>query len=257
MTTHRFQVVVPNPTPARVVAHLRLEGAGATRGVPLDLPEGDLEVERAVICLDPCDDGGEKAIDLDLEAGGSRQVYVVIDATGDKGVARFNLVDEREGAEPGGVMLAVVQGLEPYPGTVVEARNPCPLIIAEAPWWLPAGSEVSDPRPGGPIPVGEWVELIVLVANTTLETLEDATVYLEHLGRSQARFQSTLWNLGSFEPGATFPAVWRIRGERWMTGSAVASVVVESRGTEAIRLMPQLDFGSARHDGDYFVERTG
>ena len=253
MTIHRFTVNVPNPTPTAVTATLRLEPVDVADLGPLalDVPKGDLEIRNASLSLDPCADEGERGLKLRLDPLSSVDVHVRFDTgtTGVPGFAAVHLVDRRRGRkEAGGVTLAVVDGLVESPGVVIDPPNPSPIQLAGDVWWVPAGSEPDDPPPGGPIPVGYEVDLVAPITNPTGGRLEEVVVYLEHLGRSQAEFSPTTWNIGGLDPGAVFLATWRIHPNGWTVGSSYASIVAVSQKTDPVRLATRVDLGE--RDGD-------
>jgi len=178
---------------------------------------------------------------LDPQTGAD--VHVTIDAVGSNGVAAMHLVDRRDGEIVGGVTLLVGGNSINVSTTPGEARNPCPLTLGEAPFWLPPGDEPGVTRRTGPIPAGYDVDVIVWVMNETEATLGDATAYLEHLDGADAEFRPAIWNLGSFEPGARFPLRWRVRGGDRAAGDWIASIVVAANGYDPIRLRPTVSFG--------------
>lgn len=170
-------------------------------------------------------------------------VRVSIATIGAKGVAAMRLVDVRDGRVVGGVTIVVLEGVVEPVGHPIPAENPCPILLTEEPFWLPAPAEPNARRLGGPLPAGSDVKLVAWLTNPTKEPLEDATAYLEHLGGADAEFRPATWNLGSFEPGATFPATWLVRAQPSTSGSWTSSIVVESKGFEPIRLRHPIAFG--------------
>jgi hypothetical protein len=264
---HRFAINVPNGTDRPALASLRLEPVSVAdlADFALDVPSTELKIRSACLSLDDCPprrpfwlrfvefvsfrrfghrwDDGCKRLEIELEPQSAVDVHVAIKSAGREGVVAINLVDRREGRVAGGVTLLVIEGHPESAGQHIEAKNPCPVVLADEPNWLPPGSEPDDDPTGGPIPMGYEVDLVAWITNPTQEVLAETTAYLEHLGSSQATFVPTTWNVGDFEPGARFPLVWRIQTDGSTSGSAAISIVAASIGTDPIRLAGRIELG--------------
>ena len=180
---------------------------------------------------------------IQLDPRSAADVRISIDVGGTKGAAAMHLVDRRGGKVVGGVTLLVVEGAMQSPSGTIPAPNPCPMTFVDDPFWIPLGAAPDSPRYPGPIPSGFDVDLLAWIKNGTEEPLADATAYLEHLGGA-AEFQPSTWNLGEFEPGATFPLRWRLHPRAGTSGTWDASIVVAAKGFDPTRLRPTLSFGS-------------
>ena len=271
MPIREFLVNVPNPTDNAVAPTLRLERVpdSQLRALGYDLPPGELKIRSTRIrtnassstlagCLDairaavrallswllrrPIGPIG-RPLTTRLRAQESTEVRVRVDAAGAGGAAAVHLADWRNGALVGGVTLVVVAGPIPVHEGIVEPENPCPIVLAEAPFWLPLDSEWTVTRPVGPIPAGYAVALVAPVTNPTNDVIQGAVAYLEHLGTADVEFRPATWHLGDLAPGATFPLQWRISPGFQAEGSTSVSIVVSSAGFEAVRLRPVLEFG--------------
>jgi hypothetical protein len=241
MTVHRFPVNVPNADGQSVAVHLRLQKLTAERLARLgvDIPKGELEVVHAGITADPCAEVGEREFELKLPARTSTDVYVVITTgatSGRKGAATaYNLIDERGGVVAGGVLLTCVERTSPASaGQVVAARRPCPVVLAQDAYVIDIGETPSRPRAKA-LSTYDTFEFVVPVTNPRKSALREVTVYLEHLGISDATFAPAIWNVGTMAPGDVFYATWQVT-TGWFTGALRASVVVASSDTDAVRL---------------------
>src|SRR5262249_4064399 len=133
---------------------------------------------------------------VQLPARTATTVHVSIDTTGQHGAAAMKLVDRRGGEVVGGVTLLIVEGGLPDPPIQpLPAKNPCPMVLGEELYWLPSALPVWAERFEGAVPPGSEVKLVAWITNPTETTLENATVYLEHLGGADAEFQPATWNL--------------------------------------------------------------
>lgn len=241
MTVHRFPVNVPNPEGQSVAVHLRLQKLSAERLVALglDIPKGELDVVHAGITRDPCADLGERELELKLAARTSTDVYVVI-TTGGAGGRRggataFNVIDERGGAVAGGVLLTCVERPGPAPaGQLIHAHRPCPVVLAQDAYVIDLAGDPRKPR-AKTLSTADAFEFVVPLTNPRKSALREVTVYLEHLGISDATFEPATWNVGTMTPGDVFYATWTVR-TGWFTGALRGSVVVASSNTDAVRL---------------------
>jgi hypothetical protein len=250
MPVHRFSVNIPNPGPARISASLRLEPVrrAALRALGYAAPDAPLKVESAGLTLDPCGTEGTKTLRLTLRPYSSVEVQAVIVTAGAvSGVVAFHVVDERAGQPAGGVTVVCVAGGGPEPpGVVIAAANPCPVSLAAAPYPVDRGADPTQLPPTRTIAVGAEVDLVVPVINPTRGQLAGVQVYLEHLGRCDAQFAPLTWNIGAMAPKQVFYATWPLQARGWMTGPFQASVVVLSKGKDAIRLMAPFQIGKPR-----------
>jgi hypothetical protein len=240
MTTHRFAINVPNPRDHAETVALTLEPVpGVLEGTALPLHDGSLHVERAGISLDPCGSEGARTLELKLNPFASATVTVMIvtapNAKG--GTTAFNLVDRRGKRVVGGVTLACVDRPLPdgQPRTISSA-NPCPIVLAASPYPVRVNADPSIKPPLTSITLGTPCELVAPLTNPTKTPLEDVQAYLEHLGRSDAQFRPTTWNIGTLVPGDVFYATWRVQPNGSNTGTFESSIVVGSKGKVAIRL---------------------
>lgn len=271
MAVRRFTINVPNPSNGAATASLRLEPVPETDLTALgyDLPAERLEI-RAVRITSSAPASTLKGclsavwmtlvtiiywllrrpvpfrspLNIRLEPRSAADVTVSIDAVGATGAAALHLVDRRGGRVVGGVTLLVLEGVAEPVGGPIAAPNPCPIVLTEDAFWLPAGSEPDAARFAGPVPAGYEVDLVARITNPTENVLEGATAYLEHLGGLDAEFRPATWNLGSFEPGATFPLRWRISARRGASGRSIGSIVVAANEFDPIRLRTTIEIGS-------------
>jgi hypothetical protein len=269
MTARRFTVNVPNPSDGTVAPTLTLEPVTEAELTTFgyDIPLGRLKIRSTRMTttapastLAGCVDGlwmlilaliswligrpiQAQPLTVRLDPQTGADVHVTIDAVGSNGVAAMHLVDRRGGEIVGGVTLLVGGNSINVSTTPSEARNPCPLTLGEAPFWLPPGDEPDATRPAGPIPSGYDVDLVAWITNETEASLGDTTAYLEHLDGADAEFRPAIWSLGSFEPGSRFPLRWRVRGGNRAAGDWYPSIVVAAKGYDPIRLRPTITFG--------------
>ena len=171
-------------------------------------------------------------------------VRVRIDAVGAKGAAGVRLVDRRDGRVVGGVTILVLDGVVDATGPETPARNPCPIALAEDPYWLPVGMNAGEAPFVSPLPAGVNVQLVAWIANPTEQPLEDSVAYLEHLGTNAADFVPITWNLGTLQPGDRFPLRWQVESHPGVYGRWSASIVVASAGTDPVRLRATYAIGS-------------
>jgi hypothetical protein len=243
MTTHRFTVNVPNPSPKPVLVTLRLTPVKPGGGrAPLDVPDGPIEVGHVGLTLEPCGKGEDGQLDVKLEPLASVNVHVVVEvnASGRGGSAAFRLSDERGGRVVGGVTLVCVDRAAPeHAGVVVPSPNPCPVTLAGAAHFGQLGGDPAKAA-NDSLTVGTTMELVVPVTNPTGAVLPDACVYLEHLGASAATFRPRTWNLGRFQPNETFFGAWDVSALGVTAGIFRASLVALCDAHEPVRL--QLPF---------------
>ena len=234
MTLCRFEVVVPNPGPGAVDIELSLEKGSMDELGNLGFPRAELlEIVDAGITFDPCEDGGERRVDLKLGPLESTKVYVVVDVAGGPGAALLHLVDRR-GDETGGVMLACFEGIDADPaGTVVQPEQPCPIELA-GPIYACLEDAPGQEDPDGII-VGGWSWIAVPLVNVSSDVLPGAFGYVEHLGGADADFDPGTWQMGDLAPGEKFLAVWRVRVDsaRVPLGPCI---VVGSDKTDPVRI---------------------
>jgi hypothetical protein len=256
MTVHRFTVNIPNPETRRVPVRLRLQRLAprAVAALGLELPQVALEVASAAISLDPCATEGKAELDLRVAGNSSQDVYVVIATAAPDpkrgGAAAFHLIDERDGKVAGGVTLACVERVGPYPdGQHITPPNPCPIALAADPYPLAPHGNPAKPTPAKTIPAGVVVQLVVPITNPRRRTVSAVQVYLEHLGSSDATFAPATWNVGDLAPDAVFYATWVVSTGGGSLGSFSASVVVASKGTDPVRLNARLRLGARAEPG--------
>lgn len=263
MAVHRFEVKIANPTAGDDVAELRIEAVPEADLLSLgyELPPERLELRsvRLSSAVPASTLGGcleairsffldviswllrrpipTKPLFVRLTARSETFVRVNIKAAGPRGSAAVRVIDRRNGQIVGGVTLLALSGVEDQRIEAVRPANPCPIALVSAPYWVPPGTEASAPPDGGPLPAGYEVDLIAWVTNPTESTIDWAVAYLEHLGGSLAEFTLTTWNLGSFEPKATFPLRWRVRTQPEAEGYWDASIVVTGSEMDPVRLL--------------------
>jgi hypothetical protein len=240
MTTHRFAINVPNPRDHAETVELTLEPVpGGLEETALPLHDGSLHVERAGISLDPCDSEGARTLELKLNPFASAIVTVmVVTAPNAKGgTTAFNLVDRRGKRVVGGVTLACVdRPLSDGQPRTISSTNPCPIVLAASPYPVGVNANPSIKPPLASITLGTPCDLVAPLTNPTKTALEDVQAYLEHLGTSDAQFTPTTWNIGTLAPGDVFYATWRLQPNGGNTGTFQSSIVVASKGKDAIRL---------------------
>jgi hypothetical protein len=263
MTVRDFRINVPNPLDTNAVASLRLEAVSEAELTTLGyaLPPERLQFRAARVTT-----GGSAStlmgclgaiwaliieivyrllgrpaplpppLKVRLEPQAAVDVHVAIDVAGATGVAALRLVDRRGGAVVGGVTMLVLAGVANPPAREISVENPCPIVMERDPYWLPLGYESDATPPGGPMPAGFELQFLVWVTNRTTEVLDGAVAYLEHMGGGTVEFTPTTFNLGAFEPGATYPLRWRISTQGGAPGIRYASVVVSSSEKNPVRL---------------------
>jgi hypothetical protein len=246
MATHRFAINVPNPAARAATVELALQPVtGGLSGTGVTLPQGNLDVERAWISLDPCGAEGHRTLELYLQPRSSATVTVTIVTTANPkgGTAAFELVDRRSKRIAGGVTLACVDPpLKQGPPRTIPTDNPCPVVLASNPY--PVGVNANPGvRPARPsIALGAACDLVAPLTNPNRVPLADVRAYLEHLGTSGAGFTPTSWNIGTLAPGEIFYATWRAwPGQE--VGTFECSIVVASQGREATRLHAPVTIG--------------
>ena len=242
MKTHRFTINVPNPTDASAVVNLSLEPDSVV-GLkpPLDVPRAAIKVTKAFLSLEPCAQEGPSKLKLTLKPYASVDVHVtaVTSDPADRragGAAAIQVVDRRGGRIVGGAMFVCVDGRAGMsPGRFLATKKPCPVTLAQNPYGVPL-----DGHPLKAIikmlPLAQTFTLVAPITNPRATTLQEVTVYLEHLGRTGATFVPGRWNVGALDPGQIFYATWTVTSGS-MPGNFEASVVVESRNADPTRLM--------------------
>lgn len=241
-TLHRFAVQVPNPTDAKTVALLRLERSKSTtllKNYGKEMPTRALKVGRAGIALDCCAEGGETEIKVALDARSSAEVHVVIEAEtgGAAGMAVFNLVDQRDGVDVGGVTLVCFDPPPAdLPGSVVAPANPCPLVLAKPAYAVLPEADPAKPATAVDLASAREIDLVVPVTPSGKSITTDTRIYLEHLGASGAGFAPGTWNAGTLRPGDVFLATWRVTLDAPGLPTLRASVVASSAKTDPVRL---------------------
>jgi hypothetical protein len=262
MATHRFTINIPNPGSRSARVDLALEPArpADVRRLGLELPRGKLRLTHAGISRDPCAHG-EPELRLSLRAYESVDVHVNVETAPARspagGVAVVNLVDRRGGRIAGGVMLACVDPAPADPaGQAVPTPRPCPVDLADNPYWVEPEEDPSKPA-GRVLPPNEELDLVVPLTNPRARPLPGVTAYLEHLGGSDAPFLPAAWNIGTLPRGDVFFATWRVRTSGVLTGGFDLSVVVQSDGTDPTRLTPRIRVGEPRDAKERRSSRRG
>ena len=240
MTTHRFAINIPNPSGHDEIVELALQPvAGGLQATHIPLPPGTLHVERAGISLDPCGTDGHSTLELKLKPLTSATVTVtVVTAPSAKGgTAALELVDRRGKRVAGGVTLACIDPpLKAGQPRKIPTDNPSPVALASKPYPVAPNANPSI-RPANPtLMLGTTCDFVAPLTNPGRTPLDEVRAYLEHLGTSGAAFTAMTWNIGTLAPGAIFYASWRVRPIGWQTGAFAASIVVQSKGRDAVRL---------------------
>ncbi|MCA0458545.1 MAG: hypothetical protein LCI00_31575 [Chloroflexi bacterium] len=238
---YRFTVNVPNLDETPTSVQLRLEEAEKSdlELIQLDLETYGLEVVNTGISLDPFANESDSRLEINLEPRTSVDVYVFINiiSTGQTKWTAFNLIDEREGIIVGGVLLVVTDPpITEVNGQIVPARDPCLATLAQDIYWVNPGDDPSKPDNNSGIPPEKTVELIAAITNPTTKPLSGVTVYLEHLGKSNAEYEPGTWNIGTLEADQVFYASWLIHTTAWQSGTFEASIIATSDDTNPIRL---------------------
>jgi len=242
MPLHRFAVNVPNPAAKDVAVTLLLKpmARAALTGLRLPIPRGELKVTGVGLTLDPCGEAGARTLKLKLKPSTSVEVWVVVTtgSTGPRGggAAAFHLVDRRAGTT-GGVTVVVVDPPSVQPsGSLVKPTRPCRLVLATAVYAVPSGGDPSLAPSKKLFNSDGAVDLVAPITNRTENPIEDAKVYLEHLGGCDASFSPICWNAGTLKPGDVFFATWPLQLRSVLPGSYAASIVVASRRADPTRL---------------------
>jgi hypothetical protein len=225
----------------------------------LDVPEEELELTHAGLALDPCADGKAK-LRLTLDPHESVDVHATATTAvpGGRagGAAAMHIIDRRRGKVAGGVMFVCVDRPGPEaPGQTVATAKPCPVALAEEPYAVDVDADPTATRRR--LTPGATFVFVVPVTNPTRSRLGAVTVYLEHLGISDAAFLPVTWNVGTLAPGDVFYAAWTIVDAGSATGTFEASAVVQSKGRDATRLAAPFTIGRARQRPDARTRRSG
>ena len=130
------------------------------------------------------------------------------------------------------------------PGRFLATKKPCPVTLAKNPYGVPL-----DGHPLKAIiktlPLAQTFTLVVPITNPRATTVQEVTVYLEHLGRTGATFAPGTWNVGALDSGQIFYATWTVTSGS-TPGNFEASVVVESRNADPTRLMAPVRMSEER-----------
>lgn len=245
-------VVVPNGTALPVIAHLRLEAVDPMAIDGLLAGRRDLsgrfsrrlEVLSCGLTTD-CGESeaitGARSLALPLGPFEDKVIRVHVETyeplEGEGGLAAFQLSDSRNGNIVGGV--AVICSTPEYPSELPperESENACPLeLSAPELTFAYSGANLPDPVKPEVAEPNMRLALVAVFSNRSDMMLSEASVYLEHLSRSNVSAEPKVWNVGTMAPGQEVWLSWDVDHRHALPGNHEATFVVRSKGHAPVR----------------------
>ena len=240
-----LDVFVPNATSREMIASLvvRPVDPSSVEGLLPVVSEYGRPLEYVSFGIsDPETDGTPQA-ELQLSLGPFQdkivrfQIETIEPEEGQTAIAAFQLADYRGGTLVGGV--TVVCTTPPYFTEIASSRDPenaCPLVLTtEDLTFAYTGTSPEQTVNVKDIQPEKSLSIVAVVENPGKDTVTGASVYIEHLGRSNVGVEGKVWNIGTIEPGQRFWAMWQVDASNVNPGHHEASFIFRGDGYSPIR----------------------